>query len=120
MTNFYERLRSSTTGEVSINKTTRDFFSTDGSVFRVMPQIVTYPQNEADVCETVVLVAQEAAKGNLIPITTRGKGTDQGGAALGDGLMMVMPAHMNHFIGMTKETITIQPGMIYKDLQHRN
>ncbi len=118
MSEFYERLRNSTTGEVSVNKTTRDFFSTDGSVFRVVPQIITYPQNEADVAETVLLVAQEAAKGNLIPITTRGKGTDQGGAALGEGLMMVMPAHMNHFIGMTKDTITVQPGMIYKDLQH--
>jgi FAD/FMN-containing dehydrogenase len=118
MTTFFERLRASTTGEVSVSKTTREFFSTDGSIFQAIPQIVTYPQNEADVAETIVLVAQEAAQGNYMPITMRGKGTDQGGAALGEGLMMVMPAHMNHYLAMTKETVTVQPGMIYKDLQH--
>jgi FAD/FMN-containing dehydrogenase len=118
MTSFFERLRASTTGEVSTSKTTRDFFSTDGSVFTLTPQIVTYPQHEADVAETVVLVAQEAAKGNYMPITMRGKGTDQGGGALGEGLMMVMPAHMNHFLSITKDSVTVQPGIVYKDLQH--
>lgn len=118
MRTFYDRLRSSLTGEVSVEKSTRDFFSTDGSVFKLMPAAVVYPQNEADVAEAVTLVAQAAASGEHYPITMRGKGTDQGGGALGEGLMMVMPAHMNHFIDISKNTVTVQPGMIYKDLQH--
>lgn len=118
MRTFYDQLRASITGEVSTEKETRDFFSTDGSVFRVMPSAVVYPQNEADVVETVQLVAKQAAAGQLYPITSRGKGTDQGGAALGAGIMLVMPAHMNHFFSIDKNTITVQPGMVYKDLQH--
>ena len=61
---FIARLRNSITGEVSTDKVTREFFSTDGSVFTVMPEIVVYPQNEADVSETVRLVATAAANGN--------------------------------------------------------
>ncbi len=118
MRTFYDQLRSSITGEVSTEKDTRDFFSTDGSVFKVTPSAVVYPQNEADVVETVTLAARSAAAGQLVPITARGKGTDQGGAALGEGLMLVFPAHMNHYFTMTKTTVTVQPGMVYKDLQH--
>ncbi len=118
MRTFLDQLRSRITGEVSTERDTRDFFSTDGSVFRVVPSAVVYPQNEADVVETVAMTAQQAAAGNQISITSRGKGTDQGGAALGSGLMLVMPAHMNHFYEINKSTITVQPGMVYKDLQH--
>lgn len=118
MLSFYDRMRASLTGEVSVEKSTREFFSTDGSVFTIMPAAVVYPQNEADVTETVQLAAQAAASGEYYPITMRGKGTDQGGGALGEGLVMVMPAHMNHFLDITKQTVTVQPGMVYKDLQH--
>lgn len=118
MRTFLDQLRSRITGEVSTERDTRDFFSTDGSVFRVVPSAVVYPQDEADVIETVEMAAKLAATGEAISITTRGKGTDQGGAALGSGLMLVMPAHMNHFFELNKHSITIQPGMIYKDLQH--
>lgn len=115
---FYDQLRLSVTGELSTDKTTRDFFATDGSVFTVLPEAVFYPQNEADVAELVRLVAERAVDGEVHPITARGKGTDQGGGALGAGIMMAFPAHMNHFIRYDKNTVTIQPGMIYKDLQH--
>lgn len=115
---FLERLRSSITGEVSTDKETRDFFSTDGSIFKVTPEIVVYPQHEGDVAETVRLVAMAASKGQVIPITARGKGTDQGGGALGNGLMLATPAHMKRLIAIDKKTVTVQPGLIYRDLQH--
>lgn len=118
MRDFVDRLRSSITGEVSTDKTTREFFSTDGSVFKLLPSMVVYPQHEGDAVEVINLVAQQAANGEVLPITARGKGTDQGGGSLGEGLMLVFPAHMNHLIEMNKQTITVQPGMIYKDLQH--
>ncbi len=80
--------------------------------------MVVYPQHEGDAVEVINLVAQQAANGEVLPITARGKGTDQGGGSLGEGLMLVFPAHMNHLVEMNKQTITVQPGMIYKDLQH--
>ena len=114
---FIARLRNSITGEVSTDKVTREFFSTDGSVFTVMPEIVVYPQNEADVSETVRLVATAAANGQKIPITARGKGTDQAGGSLGPGLILATPAHMKRLIAIDKKTVTVQPGMIYRELQ---
>lgn len=117
MKNLLEQLRDATTGEISTDKHTRDFFATDGSVFTVMPQAIFYPQNEADVAEAVHLVAKAAAAGYKLPITARGKGTDQGGGALGGGLIMAMPAHMKRLIDVSKTTVTVQPGMVYRELQ---
>lgn len=117
MKSIIEQLRIATTGEVSTDKKTRDFFSTDGSVFTVMPEAVIYPQNEADVAEVVHLVAKAAAAGHKLPITARGKGTDQGGGALGKGIIMAMPAHMKRLLDISKTTVTVQPGMVYRELQ---
>lgn len=104
-------------GEVITSQSVRDFFSTDGSVFKVMPKIVVYPLNTTDVRKTVRFSWQLAEKGKSIPITARGKGTDQAGAALGEGIMMVFPAHMNKLIQLDKEQAIVQPGENYAALQ---
>lgn len=95
-----------------------EYFSTDGSIFKIEPRGVIYPKNARDVITAVKLVAERAAKGEKINLIARGKGTDQAGGALGDGLMLVMPATMNKIVGISKETVTVQPGMLYGSLQH--
>lgn len=93
------------------------YFSTDGSVFEVKPSIVMYPRNTADVRKAAKFVWQLAERGHVVPITARGKGTDQAGAALGEGLMMVFPAHMNKILELDRGTVTVQPGLIYSKLE---
>jgi FAD/FMN-containing dehydrogenase len=107
------------TGEVITSADARKYFATDGSVFSVTPSIIVYPRNENDVRKTARFTWQLAERGRVIPITARGAGTDQGGGALGSGIMMVFPAHMNKILELDGKTglVTIEPGINYGKLQ---
>ncbi len=106
-------------GEVMTSADARKYFATDGSVFKVTPSIVVYPRNEQDVRKTARFAWQLAERGRTIPITARGAGTDQAGGALGSGVMMVFPAHMNRLVELDAKTgaATIEPGINYAKLQ---
>lgn len=101
------------------SKDARKYFSTDGSVFEVMPSIITYPRNENDIRKTTRFSWQLAERGRIVPITARGSGTDQSGGALGSGIMMVFPAHMNRILEFDSKTglIIIEPGLNYATMQ---
>lgn len=106
-------------GEVIIGEDARRHFSTDGSIFEVIPSIIAYPRNENDVRKTARFTWQLAERGRVIPITARGAGTDQSGAALGKGIVMVFPAHMNKILELDTKagTVSVEPGLNYAKLQ---
>ncbi len=106
-------------GEVMTSADARKYFSTDGSVFTVMPSIIVYPRNENDVRKTARFSWQLAERGRVIPITARGAGTDQAGGALGTGIMLVFPAHMHRILELDGKTgsVSIEPGVNYGKLQ---
>lgn len=106
-------------GEVMTSGDVRRYFSTDASVFSLTPSIVVYPRNENDVRKTARFTWQLAERGRIIPVTARGSGTDQSGAALGSGVMMVFPAHMNRILELDAKTgsVVVEPGINYSKLQ---
>lgn len=107
------------TGEVITSPEARRYFSTDGSVFSVTPSIIVYPRNENDVRKTTRFTWQLAERGRIVPITARGLGTDQAGGALGSGIMLVFPAHMNRILELDSKdgSAVIEPGINYAKLQ---
>jgi FAD/FMN-containing dehydrogenase len=107
------------TGEVMTGADARRYFATDGSIFNVVPAVVVYPQNENDIRKTARFSWQLAERGRIIPLTARGSGTDQSGAALGNGIMMVFPAHMNRIIEYDTKTgvVVVEPGINYGRLE---
>lgn len=106
-------------GEVITSNDARKYFSTDGGVFTVMPNMVVYPQNENDIRKATRFTWQLAERGRVIPITTRGAGSDQAGAAIGNGIILVTPAHMHKLIELNtrKDQVIVQPGINYGKLQ---
>ncbi len=106
-------------GEVLSNAAARKYFSTDGGVFEVMPQLIVYPQNENDVRKTARFAWQLAERERPIPITARGRGSDQAGAAIGEGIILVFPAHMNRLLELDTRSglVTVEPGLVYGKLQ---
>jgi len=102
-------------GEVLSSARVRKYFSTDGGVFEVTPSMVVYPQNVSDVRKVTRFSWQLAEKGHVLSITARGRGSDQGGAAIGKGIVMVFPAHMNKILELdTKQRLArVQPGLNY-------
>lgn len=106
-------------GEVLSSASVRKYFSTDGGVFEVTPSMVVYPKNVSDVRKVTRFSWQLSEKGHVLPVTARGRGSDQGGAAIGKGIVMVFPAHMNRLLELdTKQRLArVQPGMNYLAFQ---
>lgn len=106
-------------GEVMTSADARRYFSTDGSVLTVTPALIAYPRNENDVRKTARFTWQLAERGRVIPITPRGAGTDQSGAALGSGIMLVFPAHMHRILELDDKSgvVVVEPGVNYGKLQ---
>ena len=106
-------------GEVMVGTDARRYFATDASVLQLPPALVVYPRNENDVRKTARFTWQLAERGRIIPITARGSGTDQTGAALGSGIMLVFPAHLNRILELDTKgnAVTVEPGISYGKLQ---
>lgn len=106
-------------GEVMTSADARRYFATDASIFTLPPAIAVYPRNENDVRKTARFTWQLAERGRVVPITARGAGTDQSGAALGSGVMLAFPAHMNRIIELDSKSgeVTVEPGLNYGKLQ---
>ena len=88
---------------------TRALYSTDASVYRVVPSVVATPA-DADQLRHVVHAALEAG----IPITGRGAGTSCAGNAVGTGIVLDMRRHMNKILSIDPDakTATVQPGVV--------
>lgn len=106
-------------GEVMTGTDARRYFATDGSIFNLPPAVVIYPRNENDIRKAARFTWQLAERGRVIPMTARGSGTDQSGAAIGSGIMMVFPAHLHRILELDSKagTVTVEPGINYGKLQ---
>lgn len=119
MSKVADYLREHILGEVLTAPGIRKFFSTDGSVFEVMPQVVVYPRSTDDLRKVARFSWQLAERGKVVPITARGAGSDQAGGALGDGIMLVFPAHLTKLLELDtkKNYARVQPGINYRNFQ---
>ncbi len=106
-------------GEVLASPDVLNYFSTDESIFQIKPMLVVHPRNENDIRKTARFSWQLAERGRSIPITIKGKGTDQTGASLGVGIILSTPAHMNKIIELDPKSgiVTVEAGTIVGKLQ---
>lgn len=106
-------------GEVMTSADARRYFSTDGSILTLPPAVIVYPRNENDVRKVTRFTWQLAERGRVIPITARGLGTDQSGAAIGSGILLVFPAHMHRILELDDKSgvVIVEPGTNYGKLQ---
>ncbi len=106
-------------GEVMTGTDARNYFSTDNSIFSITPSVIVYPKNENDVRKTARFAWQLAERNRIIPITARGSGTDLSGAALGSGVMLAFPAHLNQvkFVDAKNGVVTVEAGINFGKLQ---
>lgn len=112
-------LQSHLSGEVLDSPVARKYFSTDASVLEMTPSLIVYPRSTNDIRKVARFSWQLAEKGHVLPITARGSGTDQTGAAIGKGVIMVFPAHLNKILELDtqQKLVRVQPGVNFKSLQ---
>lgn len=82
-------------GEVSSLREIRRQYSTDGSILTIVPEIVMFPASTNDIRKTARFAWQLAEKGHVMPITVRGGGTDETGAAIGKGMIIDLSKHLD-------------------------
>ena len=105
-------------GEVVVRPAVRKKFSTDGSVLRQIPEMVVYPRVTSDIRKVARFSYQLAEKGHKLPITARGGGSDQTGAAIGSGIILNFMAHMDSIfeVDVKQHLVRVQPGVTFKAL----
>lgn len=106
-------------GEVMDSPDAREYFSTDASILKITPQIIVYPRVENDIRKAARFTWQLAERGRPIALTARGLGSDLGGGAIGAGITLVFPAHMNKILALdsNKGFVVVEPGLNYGRLQ---
>lgn len=114
---YLKELQGLLLGSITDNDDALEYFSTDSSIFKITPEAVIYPENTADVRKTLQFLDARAKTGKHTGLIVRGKGTDQTGGAIGEGLQLVMPAHMNRILRLEKDYVVVQPGILYRTLQ---
>ncbi len=100
--------------EVDDSALARSLYASDASLYRIAPQVVTYPRDGDDVL-AVLAVAREF-DGSL---TMRGAGTSIAGNAIGPGIVVDTTRHLNRLLRIDPEarTATVQPGIVHAALQ---
>jgi FAD/FMN-containing dehydrogenase/Fe-S oxidoreductase len=106
-------LADSIQGEVRFDRLGRGLYSTDASVYQIVPLGVVVPRTEADIVATVNVCARFG-----VPLTARGGGTSQAGQAIGPGLVLDCSKYLGRIleINLSERWARVQPGCVLDDL----
>ncbi|GAB7003149.1 FAD-binding and (Fe-S)-binding domain-containing protein [Nocardioides sp. AN3] len=106
-------LRSRGVSGVDDSTLARALYSSDASLYRVIPQVVVRPQHTDE-----LLAVHEASRALGVPVTMRGAGTSIAGNAVGPGIV-VDTRLLGRVLEIDPEarTARVEPGLVHADLQ---
>jgi FAD/FMN-containing dehydrogenase/Fe-S oxidoreductase len=106
-------LRNVVRGDVFVDILHRAAYSTDASIYRIVPMCVVAPRDAADVA---AVVRYTAAGG--IPVAARGAGSGVAGESLCSGIVFDMTRYMNKIVGVDGDgaSVVCEPGVVLDDL----
>jgi len=109
-----ERLKRETRGEVAFDRATRGRYSTDASIYQIMPEGVFVPRDADDVGAALTI-----ARDLEVPVIARGAGTSQCGQTVGAGLVIDCSKYLRRILDVSpaERTATVEPGLV---LDHLN
>lgn len=107
-------LRRRGVADVDDSSTTRALYSTDASLYRVVPQVVVRPREVDE-----VLAVIDVARATGVPVTSRGAGTSIAGNAVGTGIVVDFVKHLNrvHEVDVERRVARVDPGVVHAALQ---
>jgi FAD/FMN-containing dehydrogenase/Fe-S oxidoreductase len=106
-----EDLQGEFDGELRVDTVTREIYSSDGSIYQILPLGVACPKHTED----VVKLAQYAYE-NDIPLIARGSGSGVAGGCLGRGIVVDFSRHMNKILNVDSQHVRVQPGVVRDQL----
>jgi FAD/FMN-containing dehydrogenase/Fe-S oxidoreductase len=89
-------------------------YSSDASLYRVVPTAVAFPRSAADIA-----AALHACRDHGVPLIMRGAGTSLAGNAVGSGVVLDVSRHLHRVRSVDPDarTATVEPGVVLDDLQ---
>jgi FAD/FMN-containing dehydrogenase/Fe-S oxidoreductase len=109
-------LAAAVAGEVRFERLDRALYSTDASVYQIVPLGVVLPKSAEDVKATLQICARFG-----VPITARGGGTSQAGQSIGAGVILDFSKYCHRILEMNAadKWVRVEPGCVLDDLnQH--
>src|SRR5436309_13239314 len=99
--------------EARFDRLSRALYSTDASVYQIVPAGVLLPRTEEE-----VVAAVRACGRCRVPLTARGGGTSQAGQCIGPGLVLDCSRHLNRVLEINAAAgwARVQPGCVLDDL----
>jgi FAD/FMN-containing dehydrogenase/Fe-S oxidoreductase len=100
--------------EVDDSGLARALYSSDASLYRVLPRAVVRPRHVDE-----VVAALEVCRSLGVPLTMRGAGTSIAGNAVGPGVVLDTSRHLARVLDVEVEarTATVEPGVVQAALQ---
>ncbi|GIH14444.1 FAD-binding and (Fe-S)-binding domain-containing protein [Rugosimonospora africana] len=107
-------LRAAGISEVDDSTLRRAEYSSDASLYRVVPRVVVLPRAVDE-----VLAAVDVCRRLGVPLTPRGAGTSIAGNAVGAGVVLDFSRYLGHVVAIDPEqrTATVEPGVVLAQLQ---
>src|ERR1700676_3065857 len=106
-------LSQAVSGEIRFDRLSRALYSTDASVYQIVPVGVVIPKTEADIVATLTTCARFG-----VPVTARGGGTSQAGQAIGPGVQLDCSKYFNQVLEVNAAQCwaRVRPGCVLDDL----
>jgi FAD/FMN-containing dehydrogenase/Fe-S oxidoreductase len=100
--------------DVDGSSLTRALYSSDASLYRVVPQVVVRPRHPDEIAAVL-----DVARGSGVPVTMRGAGTSIAGNAVGTGIVVDTVKHLNRVRSVDPDarTAEVDPGAVHATLQ---
>ncbi|MBN1867290.1 anaerobic glycerol-3-phosphate dehydrogenase subunit C [Candidatus Sumerlaeota bacterium] len=109
----YRQLVRHVEGEVAVDDVTRTLYSTDASIYRIVPLAVVFPRTAADL-EAVVSIAHETST----PFIVRGAGSGLAGETLGRAIVADCSRHLTKILEVDTQRgfVRAEPGVVVDSL----
>jgi FAD/FMN-containing dehydrogenase/Fe-S oxidoreductase len=107
-------LRRRGVSDVDDSTLARALYSSDASLYRVVPQVVVRPRETDE-----ILAVLDVSRALGVPVTMRGAGTSIAGNAVGPGIVVDTVRHLGSVLSVDAEarTAVVQPGTVHANLQ---
>ena len=101
-------------GDVLSDDASRAHYSSDASLYRLVPAVVVRPRDSDEVAATMAV-----ARSHGLPVVARGGGTSVAGNAVSTGVVLDLSRHLDRILSVDPEsrTATVQPGVVQSRLQ---
>ncbi|MDO8260268.1 MAG: FAD-binding oxidoreductase, partial [Candidatus Magasanikbacteria bacterium] len=114
---LFDELKKELKGEVYEDEQTLELYSHDTSLFELKPQVVVFPNDADDVKNIVKFVSARKKDNPKLSITARSGGTDMGGGAINDSIILDFTKHINNIISLENSQTQVEPGVLYRDFE---